>query len=349
MSGKKDSITKVELPEDTTIPARYIFYDIVQFTKNRTVEAQSEIIGELNTIILESVKKHDIPEDKLLLLPTGDGVCVVLLNMLLPYDVHLQFALHSLSLLNEYNKKTEDKRRKFEVRIGINENLDNLVIDINGRINIAGAGINMAQRIMNLASGGQILVSEIGFQTLSQHEKYLDAFRRYEAEVKHGDKLVVHQLIFKRSPGLNIDGPVSLAKGRDAKLTKLAAYYFAHAIKNEDLFVKKEYSETYKRILLLWLLARDSIGKSEETKGNPYSPVTYEAGKATLLDQYNYYEQMDFWLLSIFIEFITKETLSKYFKYFEDAWKCYFINKKGKEKLKKEWPEIWNEFELDNK
>lgn len=55
--------------------------------------------------------------------------------------------------------------------MGINTNADNLVTDINGARNLAGAGINIAQRVMDSADGNQILVSHSVYDTLRDREK----------------------------------------------------------------------------------------------------------------------------------------------------------------------------------
>ena len=75
--------------------------------------------------------------------------------------------------------------RKFHVRIGINENVDNLIIDINGKLNVAGSGINMSQRIMSCCDGGQILISQTVYEFLSAREEYMNLFKVYPATGKH--------------------------------------------------------------------------------------------------------------------------------------------------------------------
>ena len=76
--------------------------------------------------------------------------------------------------------------RKFDVRIGVNENVDNLIFDINDRANLTGAGINYARRIMDYADGGNILISQTVYERLSQREKYLEKFKE---DVKYKGKL----------------------------------------------------------------------------------------------------------------------------------------------------------------
>ncbi len=148
-------------------------------------------------------------------------------------------ALDILAGVDTHNINTEKKSRKFEIRVGINENTDNIIIDINNNQNVAGRGINMAQRTMSKADGGQMLVGEATYQTLCERENYLDLFRSYSALTKHGDSFKVYQFISEDCNGLNIDEPSAFKpKQGDPKLTRIVAYSIAHAIKNILIFGK---------------------------------------------------------------------------------------------------------------
>jgi len=57
------------MSETVTKSAKYIFLDIVGFTHNRSVEAQTEIIAVLNNVVLEAIAKHHINSENLILLP----------------------------------------------------------------------------------------------------------------------------------------------------------------------------------------------------------------------------------------------------------------------------------------
>jgi class 3 adenylate cyclase len=151
-----------------TALTKYVFLDIVAFTKGRSVEAQSDLVAELNSIVRSALEKQkvEIESENTILLPTGDGICIALLEAK-PYDIHLHLALDILAGVSEYNDRTDDTTRKMELKLGINENLDNIVLDINGRRNVAGNGINMARRILDLADGNQILIGQAVYEILS--------------------------------------------------------------------------------------------------------------------------------------------------------------------------------------
>ncbi len=187
--------------------AKYIFLDVVQFS-NRSAEAQSEIVQHLNEIVRQALSSFKVnSEAYVLLIPTGDGMCIALTNPAIAYDAHIQIALSILQSVEEHNKATENETRRFQVRIGINQNTDILVSDINGRKNIAGAGINMASRIMDKADGGQVLVSQAVFHELQPSELYMDKFKGFTTSGKHNLTLFVHQYLSEGHIGLNTETP----------------------------------------------------------------------------------------------------------------------------------------------
>ncbi len=199
----------------TTIPAKHIVLDVVDFTNNRSVEAQTDIVHALNSIVQSSVQHENIPKEKILFLPSGDNIGIVLCNVEAPeypYDTHLQIALRILSGIHAYNEHMTDAMRQFQVRIGLNAHHDTLVTDINDQPNIAGAGINMAARIMRVADGNQMLVGRAVYDILQCREKYMYAFTAYEATVQHNLVIPVYQFVASGHLGLNTDTPRSLQK-----------------------------------------------------------------------------------------------------------------------------------------
>lgn len=69
-----------------TVDAKYVFLDVVGFTRGRSVEAQSEIVEAFNEIVGSLLHEHNLPPDQRILLPTGDGVCLTILKRD-PYDL----------------------------------------------------------------------------------------------------------------------------------------------------------------------------------------------------------------------------------------------------------------------
>jgi hypothetical protein len=332
-----------------TAPIKYIFLDIVGFTKDRSVEAQSDIITQMNRIVRESILSYSIPKEQLIILPTGDGLCIAIIDMPKIYDIHLLIALKITELINNYNSGIEDAKRRFQVRIALNENVDNLVTDFNGQRNVAGAGISLAQRIMENADGNQIIISTIVYETLRHRDKYMNLFRTFTAKGKHGQTFSVYQYIGKEHIGLNIEIPSNFTPRQaiDKRLPELLAYYLAHALLNQEFFVTKNDPDSYPGIVLLYFLSCDSETASNASYYEKPQNFTHGAGRLSFEEQFKYYDDIDFWVICRFAREIANQYLYEFYYCFEGAnfLPAYcIVSEKGKSKLKKDWPEIWQEF-----
>lgn len=201
------------MPAPPVVLAKYVFLDVVGFSR-RTVDDQSYVVGALNGMVRDALaaatRAREVAKRQVILLPTGDGICIALVNLSSP-DLHVRLALDILGRIQAHNAGVDKRERAFEVRVGLNSNHDNRVTDINNRRNIAGAGINTAQRIMSMADGGQVLLGAGDVSALAQRDGYTDAFREYLATVKHGVKIPVYQLV-SPNPGLNVDEPSQLSR-----------------------------------------------------------------------------------------------------------------------------------------
>jgi hypothetical protein len=314
------------------------------------VEAQADLVATLNRLVRSALKAERVT--KKILLPTGDGMCIVIESSS-EIDAHVRLALKILHLLSDYNKEQHDSSRRFNLRIGINENDDNLVTDINGSRNVAGAGINIAQRVMSAADGNQILLGQPVFEILRHRERYMNALRSYVAKVKHGTELDVHQLVVD-SPGLNTACPSQFAANAPERrfLTRLVGYYIGHAIAQRKFLVSLvgKPATSYASKILLWFLAEDSVDEERSTDAHPLEPKVWHAGTATFKEQYEYYNSTDFHVRYDLAACISGH-LRPYadcFDYSADVlYQLHFISSTGKERLKAELPGIWSKLQLD--
>ena len=283
-----------------TAAVKYVFLDIVEFTK-RSVEAQADVVQVLNEVVSEALKtvKGGQNEERIAI-ATGDGIAVALIHSDI-FDAHLQVACEILALLEQRNQVAPKENRKFKVRIGLNENVDNIILDINGNRNVAGAGISMAQRIMDQADGSQILVGQTVYETLHPREKYMDSFRTFQARGKHGISFPVHQFVMKGLPGLNNDVPsvFAVAKAETPKFTKLTAYYVANAWAAREFLRSRHDDVTREDIatILLYFLAEDCVIKSETPEHDRPAVHTWKSGEASFQEQYDHYDAMDTWVV----------------------------------------------------
>ena len=149
----------------------------------------------------------EVRDGERVLNPIGDGLYVALLASPEKYDLHLRLALEILRRLGEYNNHAAEPER-FDLRIGIDECMDDLTTDINNKLNVVGDGANIASRIMGLADGGQILVSDSVHRQLFKRQQYQDKFRELPSKkVKHGVLVRPFQYIEEGVIGLNCDLP----------------------------------------------------------------------------------------------------------------------------------------------
>jgi class 3 adenylate cyclase len=328
-----------------TVNAKYIYLDIVNYSFNRSVEAQTDIIGTLNDIVRKSVESFEIDENNLIFIPTGDGICTALLDSNNPFDVHIEVSLKILKLVKDNNDSQEDDMRKFEVRIGVNENIDNLILDINGSKNVAGAGINKAQRIMNNADGGNILIGHTVYEQLSQREKYFNRFRKYSIKVKHNIDMELYQFVDSSIEHLNSEFPKAF-KVKKPIFSKLIAYLIGHIVKNKDFILKHRGNGWNNAALFVLMisLAKDSIGFSESSEFKPYkSQLPIKGGN--LEDNFNYLMNVHYWINYNFREIFQRTEVWPYWDYFVLGTDYLQITSEGLEKLKREYPNIIKELE----
>ena len=184
---------------------RYIFIDIVNYTLSRYIDEQCHNLFILNGIVRHYLTISGTPEDKYLLLPTGDGVCIALVDVLEPYDLDACLAVEILCGIDQVNRINDPDKNKLKVRIGISENVDNVILDINNRPNVIGHGINMAQRMMSVTQPMSISLSENVFERLKQRDRYSDWLKPYDAIVRHGSKIKCYQLCHPRFLPLDQD------------------------------------------------------------------------------------------------------------------------------------------------
>src|SRR4051794_12523806 len=132
-----------------------LFIDIVGYSK-LLITDQSEQLQTSKQIVrgTEQVRLAEA-EGKLLRLPTGDGAALVFRNN--PEAP----VLCAVQIAKELQKHPGSKEKpQLTLRMGIHSGPVNQVTDLNEQANIAGAGINIAQRVMDCGDGGHILLSK---------------------------------------------------------------------------------------------------------------------------------------------------------------------------------------------
>jgi TolB-like protein/class 3 adenylate cyclase len=189
-----------------------LFIDIVGYSKLLITE-QSNQIQTLKEIVrgTEQVRLAEA-EGKLLRLPTGDGGALVFRNNL---EAPVLCALEIAKALKSHPE--------IRVRMGVHSGPVNEVTDLNEQSNVAGAGINLAQRVMDCGDAGHILLSKRVADDLEQYPQWRSRLQELgEFEVKHGARVSIVNL-FTNEVGNSVV-PARLAdvrKPRSAQRWKL--------------------------------------------------------------------------------------------------------------------------------
>src|SRR3982751_1652238 len=155
-----------------------LFIDIVGYSKLLN-EEQKERLKQLIEIVVATAPVREAKDEQLVRLPTGDGMALVFRRSA---EEPARCALETAEALQ--------KHPELPVRMGIHSGPVSEVTDVSGRTNIAGAGINMAQRVMDCGDAGHILLSQHVADDLIQYRQWAPRLRDLgECEVKHGVRL----------------------------------------------------------------------------------------------------------------------------------------------------------------
>jgi TolB-like protein/Tfp pilus assembly protein PilF len=165
--------------------AHVLFIDIVAYSKMAS-DDQRAAIEELNQIVQSTDEfRKEESENRLLKLATGDGMALIFYHS--PEDP-VECAL-------EISRAIKEKHSNLRLRMGVHSGPVSGVVDVSGRANVAGAGINTAQRLMDCGDTGHILLSKRVAEDLEQFKHWRPhLYHIGECEVKHGDKIEIVNL-----------------------------------------------------------------------------------------------------------------------------------------------------------
>src|SRR5438309_4344097 len=165
--------------------AHVLFIDIVAYSKMASDE-QRAAVEKLNQIVqsTDEFRKAE-SEKRLLKIATGDGMALIFYHS--PEDP-VECAL-------EVSRAIREQHSNLRLRMGVHSGPVNGVVDVNGRANVAGAGINIAQRVMDCGDAGHILLSKRVAEDLEQFKHWRPhLYHLGQCEVKHGEKIEIVNL-----------------------------------------------------------------------------------------------------------------------------------------------------------
>ncbi len=164
--------------------AHVLFIDIVGYSK-LSINDQHAAVEELNRVVRASEQfQRAETARRLLKIPTGDGMALVFYTS---PEAPAQCAVGISRVLKEHPR--------LQLRMGIHSGLVGGVVDVNERANLAGAGLNIAQRVMDCGDAGHILLSKHVAEDLEEYQRWQPFLHDLgSCEVKHGVRVSVVNL-----------------------------------------------------------------------------------------------------------------------------------------------------------
>jgi TolB-like protein/class 3 adenylate cyclase/Tfp pilus assembly protein PilF len=187
--------------------AHVLFTDIVGYSK-LPIHQQRAVVERLNEIV-RGTDEFQAAEKagRLITIPTGDGITLVF------YDSPETPAECALEISRALKKHPE-----LRLRMGIHSGPVSGVIDAAGKANVAGAGINTAQRVMDCGDAGHILLSKHVAEDLEEYPHWKPHLHELgECEVKHGVRVSVVNLYTEE-----LGNPAVLGKLKEARVAAAA-------------------------------------------------------------------------------------------------------------------------------
>jgi adenylate cyclase len=164
--------------------AHVLFTDIVGYSK-LPINQQRASVERLNEIV-RGTDEFQAAETagRLIKIPTGDGITLVFYHS---PEAPVECALEISRALK--------KHPELQLRMGVHSGPVSGVIDVTGKANVAGAGINMAERVMDCGDAGHILLSKHVAEDLEEYPHWQPYLHELgECEVKHGLRVSVANL-----------------------------------------------------------------------------------------------------------------------------------------------------------
>src|SRR5437867_6285067 len=182
--------------------AHLLLIDVVGYSK-LLVNEQIELLQELKQIVRSSESFRSAEaRDELIRVPTGDGMALVFFHS---PEEPARCALEISRALQDHPS--------MQLRMGIHSGPVSRVIDVNEKTNIAGSGINVAQRVLDCGDAGHILLSAHVAEDLAEYRHWQPHLHDLgECEVKYG--LHLHLFNLHKDDLGNPQVPEKLRRGR---------------------------------------------------------------------------------------------------------------------------------------
>lgn len=192
------------MPNESDLKAEIghvLFIDIVGYSQ-RLIDEQSARLEALKRVVRQTGPVRTAAKGNLIRLPTGDGMALVFRSDV-EQPVECALEISAALRLNP----------ELPLRMGIHSGPINRVLDVNERANVAGPGIDLAQRVMDCGDAGHILLSKRAADDLAPYPRWNPHLHDLgEVEVKHG--ALVHLVNLFTPEAGNPATPSSITKRR---------------------------------------------------------------------------------------------------------------------------------------
>jgi adenylate cyclase len=192
--------------------AHVLFIDIVGYSK-LSINDQHTAVEELNQIVRASGQfQRAEAASRLLKIPTGDGMALVFYaNPEAPAQCAVEIS------------RALKKHPRLQLRMGIHSGPVSGIVDVNERANLAGAGLNMAHRVMDCGDTGHILLSKHVAEDLEEYERWRPLLHDLgSCELKHGVRASVVNLYDDQFGNAKLPRKFEAMQKRRARLRWLA-------------------------------------------------------------------------------------------------------------------------------
>ena len=240
--------------------AHVLFIDIVGYSK-LLINEQRESLQELNDVVRGTeVFRSAEAVAKLAKIPSGDGMALVFSTT---PDAPVQCALQISKALKS--------RPDLRVRMGVHSGPVSAVTDVNNRSNVAGSGINMAQRVMDCGDAGHILLSKRVAEDLAQYRQWQSTLHDLgECQVKHDVTVSVVNLYTDDAGNAAVPTKFAAAERETAKPASVRPA--SSSRKSNSLLIAGAVVALLIIGAAIWLFSRQTTTRS--TTAAPVSPPT---------------------------------------------------------------------------
>src|SRR5213083_2993067 len=220
MSSQAERHPKVEI-------AHVLTMDVVEYSTLLITE-QTQVMGELTSVVKNTQRfQRGESEGKLVRIPTGDGMALVFFD---DPQAPIECGMEIAAALKSHPE--------IGLRIGIHSGPVNAVVDVSDRSNVAGAGIDMARRVMECGDAGHILLSKRVADDLAPYKQWRSCLQELgEIEIKHGETISIFNLHTGEAGNPRLPAKLKKRKQESVGLTELATSTDSYSGRRRGLII----------------------------------------------------------------------------------------------------------------